>query len=251
MNSLKISNLTFSLDDEKIIKDFSYEFVENSITGILAPVEERMSFLLKILSGIVQPQTGTVKIYGIDLFHDKEKRIQEVRKRIGFCFDRGGLISNLSIRENLLLPLDFHFPNLSPSQKIDSIMMVFGKLDIHEGLLSERPAQLHSQMFKMILLARTFILGPNIILYDNPFLDLELHYRKLVYAYIKSLRDGNGTVQIFISTSDILFEIADTILVFNHGSLVETGNWEKLLLDGKATTQRLIKQYLEAGVNFV
>ena len=251
MSIVSVQNLSFTIENENILRKFSYEFPDNLITGVLAPVEEHISYLLKIICGISEPTEGTVLIGGIDLFNDAEDRITEIRKKIGFCFARGGLLSNLSILENILLPFDFHYPHMPVEQKKEKILAIFRMLDIHDEVLTHRPAKLHPQMYKMILLVRAFVLEPAIILYDNPFLELELHYRKLVYKYMHYLRDEKSTTQIFVSTSDILFEIADQILVFNHGYLVETGDWNELLVNGKETTHMLIKQYLEAGIGTI
>lgn len=248
MSNVSIRELSFNVDAEKILREVSYDFQPNAITGILAPVEERISFLLKLICGICEPASGSVLINGVDLYNTPEKELEDIRRSIAYCFGRGGLLSNLSIQQNLLLPFDYHYPKIPRAEKLEKVKSLFRKLDVHESLLNERPAMLHPQMYKMMVLIRTFLLDPAIILYDNPFLDLEKHYQKLVYAYIHELRGTGKTTQIFVSTSDILFELSDQILVFNHGRFIEAGGWDELLMSGTETTQNLIRQYLEAGV---
>jgi microcin C transport system ATP-binding protein len=148
-----------------------------------------------------------------------------------------------------LLPLEYHYPELTAAQRHKRILTICKQMDIHQSILDERPALLHPQMYKMALLARAFVLEPKIILYDNPLLDLEMKYKKIVYNHILHLREHLSVTQIFISTSDILFEITDTNLVFNRGAIVESGTWDELILSEQTATQNIIREYLETGLN--
>ena len=245
---IQIENLSFALDDEKIITNFSHTFPVGKITGILAPVEERVSFLLKIISGIIEPQEGSALVDGVDLFNGTPDDIREVRKTLSFVFDRGGLLSNLSVLENLILPMDFYFPDMSHEEKLEKISWFFHYFSLNSKLLTERPAKLHPQISKMMLLIRAFLPDPKIILYDNPLGDLEQTFKKKIFAYISELKKRKLT-QVFVSTSDILFELSDDNLVFKSGDFVESGSWEELMFSESPITQKLIKEYLEVGIN--
>jgi ABC-type transporter Mla maintaining outer membrane lipid asymmetry ATPase subunit MlaF len=245
---ITVSNLSYSLDNEVLLDDFSYIFPDGSLTGILATVEERISFLLQIICGITEPSTGKVLIDGTDLLNGTPEKIRDVRRSLSFVFNRGGLISNLSILENLLLPLDYHFPEMGREAKLDLITRFLNQFSLQTSVLNERPAKLHPQIAKMLLLIRAFLPEPRIILYDNPLGDLEYSFRKKIFSYISTLQSKNVT-QIFVSTSDILLEIADIDLVFKSGKLIESGQWNELLFSQSPVTQRIIKEYLEVGIN--
>ncbi len=245
---IKIENLSYTLDGEIILSDFSHEFTMGTMTGILAPVEERISFLIKIIGGITEPQSGRTLVNGVDLLNDSPEKIREVRKTISFVFDRGGMLSNLSVLENLMLPLDYYFPAMSSDLKREKINWFFHYFSLNPKLLSERPAKLHPQIYKMLLLVRAFLPEPKILLYDNPLGDLEQNFKKKIFAYISELKKQQLT-QIFVSTSDILFELSDVNLVFKSGDYVESGTWEDLMFSESPITQKLIKEYLEVGIN--
>lgn len=249
MNEIKLNTLEYSVGNWRLIQNFSYQFVNPGIFGILAPVEDQVSYLLKIIGGIIEPDSGTVTINATDIHHGSENEIKEIRKSLSFVFARGGILSNLSIIENLLLPLDFHFPEQSRDVKVELIKEFFARFTISEKFLTERPAGLHPQMAKMLLLIRAFLLKPKIILYDNPLSDLELRYKKLVLLYMLELQKQQEVTQLFVSTSDSLFEIADYNLVFSNGNLIQEGSWDELIISGGPETTKIIREYLEVGIN--
>lgn len=232
-----------------MIKELSYVFPEKGIYGILAPVEDQLPNFLKIIAGILEPTSGDVLINGVNIHRGSESDIREIRRTMSYAFARGGILANLSILENLLLPMDFHFPEQERESKIVFIKSFFEKFKISERYLYERPAGLHPQIAKMILLIRAFILQPKILLYDNPLSDLELRYKKLVLLYIMELRKLPDVLQIFVSTSDSLFEISDNNIVFYEGALIQEGSWDELIMSGGSQTQQIIREYLEVGIN--
>jgi ABC-type transporter Mla maintaining outer membrane lipid asymmetry ATPase subunit MlaF len=245
---IEVSNLSFSIDNESILAGVSVQFAQGSLTGILAAVEDRIAYLLKIICGITEPDAGKVIVDGTDLLNASAEKLLEIRRNISFVFDRGGLLSNLSIRENLLLPMDYLMPELNKTTKLEKIHHLFAHFGLPEGILKERPARLHPQFLKMILLIRAFLTEPRIILYDNPLGDLEISFRKKIFAHIATLH-GEGVTQLFVSTSDILFEMADVNLVFSAGKIIESGPWDDLLINPHPVTKKIIKEYLEVGIN--
>ncbi len=245
---IQVNNLTHKVDSDLILNNFSYKFNNGQLTGILAPVEENMPELLRMMCGITEPQQGNIYIEKIDIFNDSPERIKNIRKKISFVFNRGGLISNLSILENLLLPLDFHFPDEDHTMKLDKIKAIFEHFGLNINLLSERPATLHPQFKKLMLIIRAFLPNPAIILYDNPLVDLELSFKKKIIGYLYKLQ-SNGVTQIFVSTSDVLLELSDVNLVFKSGCLIESGKWEDLIMSNSIITKNIIREYLEVGIN--
>jgi ABC-type transporter Mla maintaining outer membrane lipid asymmetry ATPase subunit MlaF len=246
---IKLDKLFYEQENEKILNNISYEFAPGCTTGILSHVEDKSAVLLKIIGGITQPTSGKVSINGIDLFNSNRETLRPVRKAMAFVFERKGILSNISIRENLLLPLNYHYPDEPLSEKQKKIDALFEYFEIPKKVLSERPARLHRQTLKMILLIRAFVMEPDIILYDNPLVDLELTYAKSVCEYIRQLKIRKNVTQIFFSTSKMLFEDADNMLVFSDGLLVETGSLNTIIKSENPLTRKLIQDYFEAGTN--
>jgi len=249
MKNIRLINLNYRQENEEILQNISHNFIPESISGILSPVEEKASTLLKIIGGILEPTSGTVTIDGIDLFTEDRKALKAVRKKMAFVFERKGILSNLTVQENLLLPLDYHFPELSHQQKLDRIVALLEHFAMSTNILSLRPAKLNSQTLKMTLLIRAFAMEPDIVLYDNPLADLELHYQKAVTSYIQKLSRDNKTTQIFLSTSPTLLKIAHEVLVFLNGTIFEKGLPEQINGSTNPLTKKIINDYLEAGVN--
>ena len=245
---IKAENISYQLDGKIILDDFTFEFQKGLVYGIISPIEDRTAILLKLLCGIAEPLTGRITYDGVDILNSSEEEIMELRKIISFVFDRGGLLSNLTVLENLMLPMDYHLTSLSQDHKIDMIYYILEIFGIDKNVLNERPAKLHYQVSKLMALVRGYITNPEVILYDNPLSDLERAFRKKVIKFFLDLKHRNVT-QIFYSTTDTLFEISDNNLVFYEGKLVETGPWEELIMSNHSVTQYIIKEHLEIGIN--
>ncbi|MCE1188236.1 MAG: ATP-binding cassette domain-containing protein [Ignavibacteria bacterium] len=249
MSTIVTRNITYYEPEIGEINDFSYTFEGNKIIGLIAPIEERVSVLLRIMAGIKEPSSGRVLLDNVDIHQANTSVIKDIRKKMAFVFDRGGIISNLSILENLFLPLNFHYPEWPKGEKLDLIKYYFDKFHISEKYLSMRPANIHPQIAKLVNIIRAYLIRPEIILYDNPLGDLELRMRKEVFKHITELRERNNVLQIFVSTSDILFDVADNNIVFGDGRMIEEGCWEELILSESVITQKIVKEYLEVGLN--
>ncbi len=245
----KLINVTYKRENYLIADNISAEFPGNSLTGILGPVEDRVSYILKMIGGIIQPLKGDVIVGGENLYSNPAEEHLSIRKKIAFVFERGGIISNLNIRENLRLPLDYVRNDLSEEQKQELIAQYFDQFEIPLRVLEERPARLHRQLTKLILLIRAFIINPELILYDNPFVDLEIPFKKKILLHILKLKNTGKITQIFLANSDNLFEMSDNNFVFFGGKIIEQGTWSDLIQSSNVQTQKLIKEYLEIGIN--
>ncbi len=244
---IKLDNLSYTVEDEEIFKNITYEFLPNCTTGILAPVEDKTSILLKIVGGITTPTSGSVHINGLDMFTSDRKTLKPLRRKMAFVFERKGILSNLSISENLLLPLNYHFPDTSKVEKQNRIEALFNHFGLDKKILQARPARLHPQTLKMILLIRAFIMEPEIILYDKPLTDLEQSLKNLVTSYMQQLRAGKKVTQIVFTSSRVLLNNTDDILVISGGRLIEHGSFDAMVKSENPFTKKIIHDYLEAG----
>lgn len=249
MARLKLTDVSILNEHWPVIPKISLDFDENKTLGILTPTSEDMSYFMKVLAGIYEPDAGTITINDININRTADSEFRQIRSKISFVFQRGGLLANLSVLENILLPTEFHFPDCNKEKKIERVHELFDLFEINSKLLKERPFKLQSQMTKLVTLVRSFLLEPEIIVYDKPLLDLDLTRKKNVINHIIKLREQGKTTQIFTESNDILFGIADRNIVIAQGNLIETGTWEDLISSYDVTTQNIIREYLEFGLN--
>lgn len=200
-----------------------------------------------MISGIIEPDNGNVLIDNYDLYNEKSDAYKGLRKKISFVFKEGALLSNLTILENLLLPFNFHFPEIPFEKKIEKIKEYFNRFELPEVILNYRPARLQGHISKLILFVRAYITNPSIIVYNNPYNGLNTKNRNVITNEILKFYSEDFVTQIFSSDNyTILFDTADVVLVYNNGNIIEQGRWEELQNSNSTITQEIIRGYSEA-----
>lgn len=171
MSLVRLSSVYINNGDEKLFSDLSLDIPESSFTLLRGGNGSGKFLLLKVIGGILQPDKGNVEINGIDVYNylssDDYQGVPSA-----FIFQNGAMISNLNIGENLMLPLDFHFPEMPVSEKkakIEYYLNLFGIRNI----LQIRPSNLAPDILKLAGIIRAFIVEPGLIIMHEPFDELD------------------------------------------------------------------------------
>lgn len=242
MQKLEANNVFYKKENQ-ILNDFSFSF-DKQLYGILSDQQEENSNVLKVLAGLVEPNQGNILLDGKNVFTSFQKKERAIRKQIGFVFQHGGLLSNLSVLENLLVPYDFHFPEISFEEKKEKISGFLEIFELPGKLLAERPAKLTISTQKALLFIRTYLTEPKIIFYEDPFMNCSLHIKKSILQLILKLKEEK-IIQIFCESIDEqLYELADTVIVLQQGKLYSSNTFKELKKSNSDFVTGLISKLL-------
>ncbi|HRI48403.1 MAG TPA: ATP-binding cassette domain-containing protein [Ignavibacteriaceae bacterium] len=237
-------NITAVEEGKFILKNFSHDFSNDGIVGILSTPVSKTNLALRALCGMFRIISGTAKLNDEIVNSETGHHHIKVKSNISYVFRNGGLISNISVNENLLLPLDFHFKNLSQSDKKARIDSYLEKFELESSILDKRPAQLAIHEHKLIILIRSFITHPTLILMDEPTDGLDIKSKKLVIEEILELRKEQKTIQIFTTNSESeLIWNSDKLILLEEGELIEYGTFENLLNSQNSFVKKLLTDY--------
>lgn len=177
------------------------------------------STVLRLVLGLIQPNRGAVRFTGLDIHRLGRRRLNEVRQRIGMVFQSSALISSLSVRDNLALPLE----ELTRRSRAEIDHAVMEKLH-WVGLTEARnkmPAELSGGMRKRVGLARGIILEPELILYDEPGAGLDPISSSVIDELIVSLSDKlHATSLIVTHEMNSAFRIATRMAMLSDGRIL-------------------------------
>lgn len=180
------------------------------------------SVLIKIISGLLKPDRGDVKILGEDISLLTSKGWDALRLRIGFSFQNSALYDSMTVRENLEFPLTRHKKNLTQKEIDTSVEEVLDDVGLLQAI-NQMPSELSGGQRKRIGIARTLILKPEIMLYDEPTAGLDPITSIEINNLINEVQEKFNTSAIII-THDLT--CARTV-----------GDRVAMLLDGKFLTQ--------------
>lgn len=214
---IRLENVSLTADGEIICRNLSYAFPARRLIAIKSERDNVVRALLKLMSGILQPESGEVIFEGKNLYDLKGEEAKSSFRKIGYIFRIGGLISNLNIRENLLLPFDNYYPEISRENKIEKIMELFSEFSLNEKILDQRPAEITIQTNKLLLFIRTYLYDPSLIFYEDPAMILDPKKMLVIVQRMTDMRDEKNYSQFFFDSSeDLMFGIADEIHNFEN-----------------------------------
>ncbi len=161
--------------------------------------ENGLSHFLKIITGIIIPDEGQVLLYDTNMRLCSDNACKIVKSKVSYTFQNGILISNLTIRENLLLPINYHLSHLNSEEKNNLVDEFLGKMGCSFSL-HLRPSELTYMQRKTISIMRAFIIKPDLVIMDEPLQSIQDEYYNRIYKLIENhLSEGKKCI---IGTKD-------------------------------------------------
>lgn len=224
-----IKDLTKSYGDHHILNGFNMELYEGETLVIMGKSGSGKSVMIKCLIGLESHDSGTITIMNKNLDKMDADTLNEIRTEVGFLFQGSALYDSMSVRENLEFPLRRHVGKFGELD--DATPLVMEALE-SVGLpqtLELMPDELSGGMKRRIALARTLILKPKIILYDEPTTGLDPITSKEIVLLMKSIQEKYKTSSIIITHDvDCARFIADRMILLIDGINYITGTFEAL-----------------------
>ncbi|MDZ4329657.1 MAG: ATP-binding cassette domain-containing protein, partial [Flavobacterium sp.] len=186
------------------------------------------SITIKCLVGLVVADEGEINVFGTDITKIDIAELNEIRVRIGFLFQNAALYDSMSVRENLGFTLKRHAKDLSAEELENQIKDVLESVGLAEAI-DKMPSELSGGMRKRIGLARTLILKPEIILYDEPTTGLDTITSREISELLLEIQKKHKTSSIII-THDMACakHTADRLVILKDGVIHTEGTYEEL-----------------------
>lgn len=164
---ISIKELKKSFDTNVVLNGIDIDILKGENLAVLGRSGSGKSVLIKIISGLLKPDSGTVKVLGQEVDKLIGKALQELRLKIGFSFQSSALYDSMSVRENLAFPLVRNKRNLKTKEVNEAIESVLHDVGLSQTI-NQMPSELSGGQRKRIGIARTLIMKPEIMLYDEP-----------------------------------------------------------------------------------
>ena len=195
---IEIIGLKKSFGDNHVLRGFNLRIERGENVAVLGQSGSGKSILIKCIVGLVSPDEGQVKVFGQNVPDMDQRALDQMRAQVGFLFQSNALYDSMTVRENLEFPLRRH--RISKTQDEIDNMVSEALTDV--GLLHAielMPSELSGGMRKRVSLARTLIMRPRVILYDEPTTGLDPITAKEIDALLLNVHNKYNTSSIIIS----------------------------------------------------
>lgn len=223
-----IRNLYKSFGERRVLEDVNMDLAARENLVILGKSGTGKSVLIKCMVGLLKPDSGSINVLGYDVPSLSVKELNELRLQVGFSFQGSALYDSMSVRENLEFPLKRNLGIYDRSKLRDMVHTSLSDVGL-ESAVNLWPSELSGGMKKRIGIARTLILNPKIMLYDEPTAGLDPETSNEINELILSVRDKYHTSSIII-THDISCarQVSDRVVGLFNGHLKVEGTFDEL-----------------------
>jgi len=206
-----------SFDDEAVLKDISFKINRGETKIILGESGSGKSTILKLILGLIRPDSGQILIEGRDITKLMEHELVAIRRDIGMVFQEGALFDSLSVRENVGYRLSEE--GRMPEDEIDAaVLQLLGFVGLEEAI-DKMPAELSGGMKRRVGIARALVGTPKVVLYDEPTAGLDPITKRTIVELMIKLRDLEGVTSVFV-THDLP---AASMMATEYASTGQTG----------------------------
>jgi phospholipid/cholesterol/gamma-HCH transport system ATP-binding protein len=204
IEKLKFENLCFSFEgQDPLLKNTDFDFPENQVCWIQSEEGQGNSTLLQILAGLQMPQMGQYLINDSNIRDMTFEEFLPYRLKIGYSFDYGGLISNRTLKDNILLPLQYH-KLTSPKEAMKRVDEFIERFDFEKSA-KERPAHVPGRLRKITCLLRALIHYPDLLLMDDPSVGLGAETTENFLLLLNDLRKKGHLSHMMVVSYDEKF----------------------------------------------
>ncbi|MFZ1455025.1 MAG: ATP-binding cassette domain-containing protein [Saprospiraceae bacterium] len=226
---VEIRNLCKSYGDHKVLDGFDLDLNEGETLVIMGKSGSGKSVMIKCLIGLEKQDSGSIVVMGKNMETLQDEELDEIRTEVGFLFQGSALYDSMTVRENIEFPLRRHTLKFGKIRDATPLVMEVLKNVGLEETIDLMPEELSGGMKRRIALARTLILKPKIILYDEPTTGLDPITAKEIILLMKSIQTQYKTSSIVITHDvDCARFISNRMILLVDGKNYAEGTFAEL-----------------------
>ena len=237
---LKVSALHKSFGSQHVLAGVDFKAEQGQTVVVLGRSGTGKSVLLKLIAGLQQPDSGSIRIHGQEIAGLEMDRLNQIRKKIGFLFQQAALYDSLTVQENVEFPLRRHttLSDAERRQKVGALLASVGM----EHDLNKLPSDISGGMQKRVGLARALALDPDLLLFDEPTAGLDPITAAEIGELILKLKKERNLTSVVV-THDVqgAKSFADRVILLREGKVVIDGTFSEVERSSDSFVARFLR----------
>ena len=226
MSLIEVTNFHKSYGNKVVHQGVGFSVAKGECLGLIGGSGTGKSVLLRSLIGLEKPDQGEIDFEGMNVARMREDELIEVRKKIAYVFQGGALFDSMTVYENLAYPLRAH-THMNETEIGKRIRFQLGEFGL-QGNEELYPVNLSGGMQKRVGLARSIIMNPEVILYDEPTAGLDPFNTKRIQEMILQMKSKGHTSILVTHDMPVAFAVCDRIAMLTNGRIEAIGSIQEI-----------------------
>jgi phospholipid/cholesterol/gamma-HCH transport system ATP-binding protein len=224
---IEVRDVRYAIGGRVIFDGLDVTALRGRITAFMGPSGTGKTTLLRLITGQVHAERGSVKVFGQEVSQMSRAELFALRRRMGMLFQNGALLTDIDVYENVAFPLRAH--TKLPESLIRQLVLTKLHAVGLRGAARLMPVELSGGMARRVALARAIVMDPDILIYDEPFVGLDPISMGVICRLIKQMNEALGITSIVVS-HDVqeLATIAHQSFLLSEGKVVAKGTPQEL-----------------------
>jgi len=246
---IRIRNLLYRRGTKVILNDVSMDIKRGSIVAIMGPSGVGKTTILRLISGQLHPNRGSVEVNGKTISSLSRHELYECRKEIGVLLQDGALFTDLTVFENVAAPLREH-TDLSEDEIRDRVTDKLNSVGL-TNIGDLMPHSLSGGMARRVALARAVIMNPKIVLFDEPMTGLDPIAMSTVGRLIRETNDQLGLTSIIVTHNvEQMKKLVDYCFILASAKLIAEGSPQALMHNSDPSVDQFMNGRVEGPLSF-
>ena len=216
-------------DAVEVLRGVSFALARGETLAVMGGSGSGKTVLLRLIAGLLRPDRGHVRVFGRSVERLSEEELLPIRRRLGYVFQSAALFDSLTVYENVAFPLHEH-RRLPEREVRDRVLRALERVGLDGDVLRLLPAELSGGMRKRVGIARTLMMEPEVILYDEPTAGLDPTNARLVTDLLSQVgADLCDTAIVVTHELPVVSRVADRVAVLIDGQFAKIGPVDEVL----------------------
>lgn len=237
---IEVQELRKRFDTNEVLRGVSFALTKGETLVVMGSSGSGKTVLLRHVAGLMQPDSGSIRVFGESIERLSEEELLPIRRRLGYVFQGAALFDSLSVYENVAYPLREH-TSLPESEIRERVVRFLSHVALEPSILSLLPAELSGGMRKRVGIARALIGEPEMLLFDEPTAGLDPTNSKMVGELILELKRGvNDTSIVVTHDVELTKTVADRVAILIDGRFATMGPLGSVFESDNAAVQAFL-----------
>jgi phospholipid/cholesterol/gamma-HCH transport system ATP-binding protein len=223
-----------------VLRGVSFALDTDETLVIMGGSGSGKTVLLRTIAGLIQPNSGVLQVFGIDITALSEEELLPIRRRMGYVFQGAALFDSLTVYDNVGFPLREH-TSQSESEIRGRVLHVLSLVGLGEDVLPKLPSELSGGMRKRVGIARALVIEPEMLLFDEPTAGLDPTNSKMVGELILRLKDGVCDTSVVVTHDiELARTVADRVAILIDGRFAVLGPADEVMNSSDPVVQAFL-----------